>query len=176
MKESMEKGKGKSISRKKMRLNITQKLEKLPKGILIDDKIKGHSIRGVYGIFSCDENNQNEYCYYIGRAANIRSRFFDAGGHFHNFIWSKSDKEITMKIVENLIKDILKDKKQVKIKVIKEVPYEFDNYYRDMQRLAYEEYKVIEEYQNKNQALHQLPEGNWIKLNRWEDLKDTTKK
>ena len=59
MKESMEKGKGKSISRKKMRLNITQKLEKLPKGILIDDKIKGHSIRGVYGIFSCDENNQH---------------------------------------------------------------------------------------------------------------------
>lgn len=81
-----------------------------------------------------------------------------------------------MKIVENLIKDILKDKKQVKIKVIKEVPYEFDNYYRDMQRLAYEEYKVIEEYQNKNQALHQLPEGNWIKLNRWEDLKDSMKK
>ena len=34
----MEKGNGKSISRKKMRLNITQKLEKLPKGILIDDK------------------------------------------------------------------------------------------------------------------------------------------
>ena len=81
-----------------------------------------------------------------------------------------------MKIVENLIKDILKDKKQVKIKVIKEVSYEFDNYYRDMQRLVYEEYKVIEEYQNKNQVLHQLPEGNWIKLNRWEDLKDTMKK
>ena len=56
------------------------------------------------------------------------------------------------------------------------MPYEFDNYYRDMQRLAYEEYKVIEEYQNKNQALHQLPEGNWIKLNRWEDLKDTMRR
>lgn len=92
--------------------------------------------------------------------------------HFHNFIWSISDKEITMKIVESLIKD----KKRVKIKVIKEVPYEFDNYYRDMQRLAYEEYKVIEEYQNKNQALHQLPEGNWIKLNRWENLKDTMRR
>ena len=43
------------------------------------------------------------------RAANIRSRFFDAGGHFHNFIWPISDKEITMKIVVNLIKDFLKD-------------------------------------------------------------------
>jgi len=52
----MEKGKEKSISGKKMRLNITQKLEKLPKGILIDDKIKGNSIRGVYGVFSYDEN------------------------------------------------------------------------------------------------------------------------
>lgn len=165
-----------SVFRKKARLSIKQKLEKLPEGILIDDCITRDNIRGVYGIFSCDENNQNEYCYYIGRAADIRSRFFDAGGHFHNFIWSKSDKEITMKLVEKLIKDILKDKKQVEIKVIKEVPYEFDNYYRDMQRLAYEEYKVIEEYQNKNQALHQLPEGNWIKLNRWEDLKDTMRR
>ena len=159
-----------------MGLNIKQKLELLPKEILIDEKIINSNIRGVYEIFSCDVDNKNENCYYIGRAADIRSRFFDAGGHFHNFIWSKSDKQITMKIVENLIKDILKDKKQVKIKVIKEVPYEFDNYYRDMQRLAYEEYKVIEEYQNKNQALHQLPEGNWIKLNRWEDLKDSMKK
>ena len=148
-----------------MGLNIKQKLELLPKEILIDEKIINSNIRGVYGIFSCDVDNKNENCYYIGRAADIRSRFFDAGGHFHNFIWSKSDKQITMKIVENLIKDILKDKKQVKIRVIKEV-----------QRLAYEEYKVIEEYQNKNQALHQLPEGNWIKLNRWEDLKDSMKK
>ena len=159
-----------------MGLNIKQKLKLLPEKILIDKKIINSNIRGVYGIFSCDVDNKNENCYYIGRAADIRSRFFDAGGHFHNFIWSKSDKQITMKIVENLIKDILKDKKQVKIKVITEVPYEFDNYYRDMQRLAYEEYKVIEEYQNKNQALHQLPEGNWIKLNRWEDLKDSMKK
>ena len=165
-----------SVFRKKARLSIKQKLEKLPEGILIDDCITRDNIRGVYGIFSCDENNQNEYCYYIGRAADIRSRFFDAGGHFHNFIWSKSDKEITMKLVEKLIKDILKDKKQVEIKVIKEVPYEFDNYYRDMQRLAYEEYKIIEEYQNRNQALHQLPEGNWIKLNRWEGLKDTMRR
>lgn len=156
-----------------MGLNIKQKLKRLPDEILIDKKIINSNIRGVYGVFSYDENNQNEHCYYIGRAADIRSRFFDAGGHFHNFIWSESDKEITMKIVENLIKDILKDKKQVKIKVIKEVPYEFDNYYRDMQRLAYEEYKVIEEYQNKNQALHQLPEGNWIKPNNWKELKDT---
>ena len=159
-----------------MGLNIKQKLKLLPKGISIDPKIINGNIRGVYGIFSCDVDNKNENCYYIGRAADIRSRFFDAGGHLHNFIWSKSGKEITMKLVEKLIKDILKDKKQVEIKVIKEVPYEFDNYYRDMQRLAYEEYKVIEEYQNKNQALHQLPEGNWIKLNRWEDLKDTMKK
>ena len=172
----MGKREANSVFRKKARLSIKQKLEKLPEGILIDDGITRDNIRGVYGIFSCDENNQNEHCYYIGRAADIRSRFFDAGGHFHNFIWSKSDKEITMKIVENLIKDILKDKKQVKIKVIKEVPYEFDNYYRDMQRLAYEEYKVIEEYQNKNQALHQLPEGNWIKPNSWKELKDTKKK
>lgn len=75
-----------------MGLNIKQKLELLPKEILIDEKIINSNIRGVYGIFSCDVDNKNENCYYIGRAADIRSRFFDAGGHFHNFIWSKSDK------------------------------------------------------------------------------------
>ena len=79
---------------------------------------------------------------------------------------------MTMKIAEKIIKDILKNKKHVAIRVIKEVPYKFDNYYRDMQRLAYEEYKVIEEYQVKNEALHQLPEGNWIKPCKWQRLKN----
>ena len=114
---------------------------------------------------------KNKHCHYIGRAADIRCRFFDAGGHFHNFIWGNtSNKQVTMKLTENIIKDILKDGKLVEIEVIKEVPYQFDNYYRNMQRLAYEEYKVIEEYQVKNEALHQLPEGNWIKQCKWQEL------
>ena len=52
-----------------MGLNIKQKLELLPKEILIDEKIINSNIRGVYGIFSCDVDNKNENCYYIGRAA-----------------------------------------------------------------------------------------------------------
>ena len=116
---------------------------------------------------------KNNHCHYSGRAADIRCRFFDAGGHFHNFIWGNtSNKQVTMKLTENIIKDILKDGKLVEIEVIKEVPYQFDNYYRNMQRLAYEEYKVIEEYQVKNEALHQLPEGNWIKQCKWQELKN----
>ena len=169
----MEKGEVNSIFRKKKRLSIKQKLEKLPEGILIDDVIISSNIRGVYGIFSYDESKQKKYCHYIGRAADIRSRFFNAGGHFHNFIWDTSDNAMTMKIAEKIIKDILKNKKHVAIRVIKEVPYKFDNYYRDMQRLAYEEYKFTEEYQEKNEALHQLPEGNWIKPDMWEKLKGT---
>ena len=156
-----------------MSLNIKQKLSLLPSEILIDKKIINSNIRGVYGIFSCDKNKKNKHCHYIGRAADIRSRFFDVGGHFNNFIWENtSNKQMSMKITENIIKDILKGGKLVKIEVIKEVPYQFDNYYRDMQRLAYEEYKVIEEYQVKNEALHQLPEGNWIKPCKWQRLKN----
>lgn len=152
-----------------MRLNIKQKLGQLPGDIRIDKKIINSNIRGVYGIFSYDKNKKNKYCHYIGRAADIRSRFFDAGGHFHNFIWGNtSNKQVPMKIMENIIKD----GKLVEIEVIKEVPYLFDNYYRDMQRLAYEEYKVIEEYQEKNEALYQLPEKNWIKQCKWQDLKN----
>lgn len=40
-----------------MGLNIKQKLKRLPKEILIDKKIINSNIRGVYGIFSFDENN-----------------------------------------------------------------------------------------------------------------------
>lgn len=153
-----------------MSLNINQKLGLLPSEILIYKKIINSNIRGVYGIFSCDKN---KHCHYIGRAADIRSRFFDVGGHFNNFILGNtSNKQMSMKITENIIKDILKGGKLVKIEVIKEVPYQFDNYYRDMQRLAYEEYKIIEEYQVKNEALHQLPEGNWIKPCKWQKLKN----
>ena len=59
---------------------------------------------------------KNKHCHYIGRAADIRCRFFDAGGHFHNFIWGNtSNKQVTMKLTENIIKDILKDGKLVEI-------------------------------------------------------------
>lgn len=149
-----------------MRLYIKDKLAMLPNSIRIDPLIIEKNVRGVYGIFSNEE--EKEICHYIGRAENIRRRFFDYNGHLCHYFWNKDDNN---KIVGRLINQILENGKIVKIKVIKEVPYIFDNYFRDMQRLAYEEYTIIEEFQKKKEALNQLPEGNWIKKEEWEKLK-----
>ncbi|MFV0342055.1 MAG: hypothetical protein ACK5JH_04075 [Anaerocolumna sp.] len=37
-----------------------------------------------------------------------------------------------------------------------------DNYFRDMQRLTYVEYRLIAECQEKRECLRQLSEGTWI--------------
>lgn len=152
-----------------MGLTFKKKLEKIPKKIKIDERIVNNDIRGVYGVFSFDENNKEEICYYIGRAVNIRSRFFNYNGHFTNFIWE--NKKIT--VVEKIIEEILSNNLTVKIKVLEEVLYEYDNYYKDMQRLASAECKYIDKYQEKNQALRQLPEGKWIKKEKWERNKNS---
>lgn len=155
-----------------MRLTLKEKLKIIPEKIEIDKRILNNDIkRGVYGVFSFDERNKIEICYYIGRAVNIRSRFFNYNGHFTNFIWK--NKKIT--IVEKIIKDILSKKLTVKIIVLEEVPYEYDNYYKDMQRLASTECKYIDKYQEKNQALNQLPEGKWLKKEKWEKDKNSRK-
>ena len=154
-----------------MGLTLEDKMEKIPKKIKIDERIVNNDIRGVYGVFSFDDNNKEEICYYIGRAVNIRSRFFNYKGHFTNFIWANKKNTV----VEKIIEEILSKNLTVKIKVLEEVLYEYDDYYKDMQRLASAECKYIDKYQEKNQALSQLPEGKWIKKEKWEKNKNSRK-
>jgi len=73
--------------------------------------------------------------------------------------------------VDDKIKDAMNTRKEIVIKILKEVPFEFDNYYKDMQRLASEENKYIDQYQKINQCLEQVPEGTRISEEEWEIMK-----
>lgn len=117
-------------------------------------------IRGIYGIFDGKE------CLYVGRAYSVYSRFFDYGGHIQNMM--AGDYGITK------IRVALQKGKKLSVKILKQVPFDGKNYYRDMQKLAYEECCVIENYQRKNQCLEQLPEGRWLSQESWEKIVRST--
>lgn len=54
---------------------------------------------------------------------------------------------------------------------LEEVPYCFDNYYKDAQRLASAENYWIDKYQGMNQCLEQVPEGKRPSIDAWENMK-----
>lgn len=57
----------------------------------------------------------------------------------------------------------------IEIKVLEEVKCQYDDYYKDMQRLAFAEYYHISKYQELNQCLEQLPDGRNMDKDVWED-------
>lgn len=131
-------------------------------GISVPSKLNDNDIiRGIYGIFS--ENANESICIYIGRTYSIAHRLFDSGGHFSQF--NNGDYE---KLVPKLIHGYMSQGNRIVIRILDVVEYVGDNYYRDMQRLAFAETKQIEHYQMKNQCLWQLPEGTWLSEEKWE--------
>ncbi len=139
--------------------------EEMKDKICIENDILCNSVRGVYGIFS--EENGLEECIYLGKAINIYERLFKGNGHLVNL-----RKGIYM---SSIIKECIEDpNKKMKIRVLKKVPYKYDNFNRDAQRLAFAEYCLIEYYQKINQCLYQVPEGGNKKSERenWEKNKN----
>lgn len=128
----------------------------------VDDKIKDpeNQVRGIYGIFVKDKN---EKCVYVGRAFSIYERMFGANGHITNL---KDNRHTNQQL-----QDAMNTEKEIVIKILEEVPFKFDNYYKDMQRLASEENKYIDQYQKINQCLEQVPEGTSISEEKWESMK-----
>lgn len=129
--------------------------------IFVDEKIKDprNPIRGVYGIFIQDDNKNSE-CAYIGRSDSIYGRIFDSNGHI-SMLKNKNH------YASKLNKAMVDDNKTIYIKILQEVPFIFDNYYKDVHRLAFAEYYWISFYQEINQCLEQLPEGKNISEDDW---------
>jgi len=152
-------------------LNTNESLKWLKKqdNIIIDEKDKekildiSNPVRGIYGIF-IDENDE-EKCVYVGRSKSIYGRLFD--GHVTNLMKKKHTNQQLQNAMNNM--------KNIKIKILKEVPYKFDNYNKDMQRLASEENKYIDKYQLIDQCLEQVPEGTGLKKEEWEEMKKINK-
>lgn len=129
--------------------------------IIVPDELNDHDvIRGVYGIFS--EKEDESTCLYIGRTYSIADRLFASGGHISMFNSGQYENLVPKMVYENIKKGY-----HIIIKVLKVVEFKGDNYYRDMQRLAYAEMELIEKYQQAGQCLWQLPEGTWISEEKW---------
>lgn len=148
---------------KKRRTSIEDEISKaMENGINVAEHFldSRNVIRGVYGLF-CEKGNEKR-CFYIGRSFDISARIFGFYGHITMFNHNNCEKG-----VPKLIQEKIDDEWNISIEILAFVKYKGDNYYRDMQRLAFAEYKLIEEYQEKGECLHQLPEGTWISENKW---------
>ena len=112
-------------------------------GVIIDESII-KCVRGVYGIFI--EQDGNRTCEYVGKSEEVPTR-----AEFHK---NKIESGMHIKVLVNANKD---SKAKIIIAVLEDVPYVFDNYYKDAQRLASAENYWIDKYQGMGQCLHQVP-------------------
>lgn len=134
--------------------------------IEIDSSIK-ENMRGVYSIWT------EEKCVYVGKAIDIMSRLEE---HFEKIKWLFMNVEVrnTPKHIEELSKSFNLGNK-ISVKLEKRVDYVYDNYNRDLHRLAFQEYCKIEEYQEKGWCLYQRPEGskNDFEEKQWKKNKES---
>lgn len=138
--------------------------DKMANKIVIEKEILDweNPIRGIYGIFI--KEKEDVYCAYVGRANNIYHRFFSSSGKDRgHLVKIKSDDCKNEKIKQALGKETA----VIEIKVLEEVKCQYDDYYKDMQRLAFAEYYHISKYQELNQCLEQLPDGRNMDKDVW---------
>lgn len=133
-------------------------------GIVVIDKSieKCKSDRGIYGIFVCKDGESR--CHYVGKSEAIKNR---AKRH------EEKIKNKDLKHIQSL-KKAFNDEQEatILIKLLKEVPYRFDNYYKDAQRLASAENRWIDKFQKMEQCLEQVPEGKRPSEEKWKKLKE----
>ena len=121
-------------------------------------------IIGIYGIFI--SINEQERCAYVGRSNNIYSRMF-SGDDAHMVKLKKG-------IGENGETNSAMQNEQAKIivKVLETVQYEYENYNKDMQKLASRENHYIDKYQALGQCLEQRPDGSNMEYYIWKSNKN----
>lgn len=127
---------------------LDENIEKQPKGN-----------RGIYGLFI--KKRDIEVCAYIGKSEIVSSRITN---HLIKII----DGEHTVTKLNNAFCD---KESQIICKFIEPVQYQFDNYYKDAQRLASRENYWIDEKQKQNECLEQVPEGKRPNIEWWEEQK-----
>lgn len=129
---------------------------KYPAQILLDEIYElEDQTRGIYGFFIL-VNGRNT-CVYVGKAIDIKSRVID---HLTQLKWLQKEVLSTEPVLHiKMLNEALQEGKQIYIKVLEKVPYEFDEYARDLHHLAYVEYSYIEKYQIGGECLYQFPEG-----------------
>jgi hypothetical protein len=121
------------------------------------DEISGleEQTRGIYGFFILDSGKSK--CVYIGKAIDIKSRVLE---HLTQLKWMQKEVLSTEPALHiKMLNEALREGKKIDIKVLEKVPYEYEEYARDLHHLAYVEYSHIEKYQMAGECLYQFPEG-----------------
>lgn len=127
--------------------------------------IDGTKNRGIYGIFVIDDTQDTEYCAYIGRAVNIYKRFLN--GDDAHFVKLRKGLLENDKVIE-----ALNDKyKRIEVRVIEQITFNYENYYKDTQFMASRECYYIDHYQALGQCFEQCPDGSNIRKEVWENEK-----
>ncbi|MGN0523852.1 MAG: hypothetical protein ACI4IG_06235 [Eubacterium sp.] len=136
-------------------------LEKYPGKIIIDENIEKQpeGNRGVYGLFVLKDNV--EECAYIGKSEIVSSRITN---HLYRII----DGDHAVSKLNDAFND---ENSKIICKFLEPVKYEFDNYYKDAQRLASCECYWIDEKQKTDQCLEQVPEGKRPNIDWWNKQK-----
>ena len=129
---------------------------KYPAQIFLDEiDVLEAQTRGIYGFFILDKGKRK--CVYIGKAVDIKSRVME---HLTQLKWLEKQVLSTEPALHiKMLNEALQKEKQISVKVLKKVPYEYENYARDLHHLAYVEYSYIEKYQAEGECLYQFPEG-----------------
>lgn len=135
--------------------------------ITVDERMKAVNgcNRGIYGIFIND--GKREECVYVGKTDNFYYRMFKGDGHI-----------CMMRRGNHFIKELnnITGTRKIIFRILEEVPFIYDDYHKDMQRLASAENYHINKYQSIDQCLNQVPEGTKLTKNEWNEAKLAYKK
>lgn len=140
--------------------NINRNVKWLDKieTLVIEEKIRDSSqlVRCICGIFI---RSKSEEYVYVGRTTSIYERLFGSKGHI---TYLKKGIHFNEKL-----NTAVKNNQEIEIRILETVPYIFDNYYKDIQRLASAENRWIDKFQSINQCLEQVPEGKMLSKELW---------
>ncbi len=122
-------------------------------------------IEGYMVFFIIDNKQQTEYFTYVGKTSNIYKRFLT--GDDAHFVKLRKALLQNDKVIE-----ALNDKhKRIEVRVIEQIMFNYENYYKDIQLMASRECYYIDHYQALGQCLEQCPDGSNIRRDVWENEK-----
>lgn len=139
-----------------MRKTFKQKIDEAnQQGIYIPDElVSNDNIVGVYGFFAIKE--EEEYCFYIGKATNIANRLLGSSkGHIYMYLNNNFSKLVPQKI-----KEYLNDRHIIEVRILDKIDYHDTSFSKAAHRLAFAELQRIVEYQKNGQCEFQMPEGS----------------
>ncbi|WP_195259257.1 hypothetical protein [Clostridium paraputrificum] len=118
------------------------------------DLLEDENIVGVYGFFAIKEDE--EYCFYIGKATNIAYRLLgSSNGHVYLYLNNNYSKLVPQKINEYLNYNY-----EIEVRILDKIDYHDTSFSKAAHRLAFAELQRIVQYQKQGQCEFQMPEGS----------------